>query len=380
MTMKETHRYTREQLVTGTHDAYDVFSTKHSSADCKHLEYWTNGFTTHLMTIPAIAETTPNAAKRKQQASPSAAAKAKTNTVRNSISAGSVSGIVSTAVVYPFDVLRTKMQSSARIASHDLRGPLHVLSQTWKHGGIGALYTGVSLPLAAQAVYKATVFSANQLCQAVILDYKTLQQQKMGNPHPQLTLTMPDHFICGFLGGAINAAAFVTPVEFVRNQLISQHTKLASGLTSARQMSGPLDVIRSTIGTQGVLGLWRGLVMTVARDSLGCGCFFVSLAYCRQVLIEHSELPTFGITILSGMCAGLGFWVVALPLDTVKTWVQDGTALSARHVMSESIARHGWLGTSQRLCRGWQMAFGRGAPSAAITICTYDFLYRKLEV
>jgi hypothetical protein len=376
--MKETHRYTREQLVTGTHDAYDVFSTKHSSADCKPLEYWTNGTTTHLMTIPDIAETNPSAAKRKRT-TPSAAAKLKTNTVRNSILAGSASGVVSTALVYPFDVLRTKMQASAHLASHDLRGPLHVLSQTWKHGGVGALYTGVSLPLAAQAVYKATVFSANQFCQAVILDNRTLYLQKMGNAYPQPTLTMPDHFICGFLGGAINAAAFVTPVEFVRNQLISQHTKLASGQISTTPLSGPLDVIRSTIGTQGIPGLWRGLGITVARDSLGCGCFFVSLAYCRKLLMEHAELPTLGITILSGMCAGLGFWVVALPLDTVKTWVQDGSALSARHVMSESIAKHGWLGTSQRLCRGWQMAFGRGAPSAAITICTYDFLYRNLE-
>lgn len=376
--MKETHRYTREQLVTGTHDAYDVFSTKHSSADCKPLEYWTNGTTTHLMTIPDIAETNTSAAKRKRT-TPSAAAKLKTNTVRNSILAGSASGIVSTALVYPFDVLRTKMQASAHVASHDLRGPLHVLSQTWKHGGVGALYTGVSLPLAAQAVYKATVFSANQFCQAVILDNRTLYLQKMGNAYPQPTLTMPDHFLCGFLGGAINAAAFVTPVEFVRNQLISQHTKLASGQISTTPWSGPLDVIRSTIGTQGIPGLWRGLGITVARDSLGCGCFFVSLAYCRTLLMEHAELPTLGITILSGMCAGLGFWVVALPLDTVKTWVQDGSALSARHVMSESIAKHGWLGTSQRLCRGWQMAFGRGAPSAAITICTYDFLYRNLE-
>ena len=371
--MKETHRYTREQLVTGTHDAYDVFSTEHSSTDCDFLEYWTNGTTTHLMTT----EASPTAEKL-QETTSSPAAKVMTNTVRNSILAGSLSGIASTVFVYPFDVLRTKMQSSAQLSSHALRGPLHVFSQTWNHGGIRALYTGVSLPLAAQAVYKATVFSANQFCQAVIMDNRTLHYQKMGIVHPQLALTMGDHFFCGFMGGAINAAAFVTPVEFVRNQLIIQHTKLASGQISTSPMSGPLDVIRSTVATHGMSGLWRGLGMTVARDSLGCGCFFVSLAYCRQLLTDRSELPTYAVTIISGVCAGLGFWVVALPLDTVKTWVQDGSAVTARDVMSESIARHGWLGTSWRLCRGWQMAFGRGAPSAAITICTYEFIYRKL--
>ena len=378
LTMKETHRYTREQLVTGTHDAYDVFSTKDSSRDRTFLEYWTNGTTTHLMTVPAFAETNHTASKLKATTT-SAAAKVKANTVRNSILAGSLSGIASTVVVYPFDVLRTKMQASAQLSSRDLRGPLHVFSQTWNHGGFRALYTGVSLPLAAQAVYKATVFSANQLCQSVVLDNRTLHDQKMGIVHPQHSLTMADHFLCGFIGGAINAAAFVTPVEFVRNQLIIQHTKLASGQVSTSPMSGPLDVVRSTIATHGISGLWRGLGTTVARDSLGCGCFFVSLAYCRQLLTDRGELPEFGVTILSGMFAGLGFWAVALPLDTVKTWVQDGGTLSTRDVMSESIARHGWLGTSRRLCRGWQMAFGRGAPSAAITICTYEFFYRKLE-
>lgn len=299
--------------------------------------------------------------------------------MRNAIVAGSLSGITSTALVYPFDVLRTKMQSSAQVASVEAQGPRHVLSQTWQHGGFRALYTGVTLPLAAQAVYKATVFSTNQLCQRAILEYRTLECQKLGIQCPPITLTMPELFVCGFVGGAINAAAFVTPVEFVRNQLIVQHTKLVSGQISAIAMTGPLDVIRSTIASQGVAGLWRGMALTVARDSLGCGFFFVSMAYCRKALTKKGEQVGLAVTVLSGVCAGLGFWAAALPLDTVKTWVQDGSSFSAPDAVFESIARHGWLGTLQRLGTGWQMAFGRGAPSAVITICTYEFLYQKLE-
>ena len=376
MTMKETHRFTRKQLVKGTHDAYDCFALEHPAIGSNGLEYWTNGITTHLMTIPSKADVTPPALKRERPASTTTT---KNNTVRNAIVAGSLSGITSTAFVYPFDVLRTKMQSAAQVASAEPQGPIHVLSRTWQHGGFRALYTGATLPLAAQAVYKATVFSTNQLCQSAILDFRTLQYQKNGIQYPQLTLTMSDHFLCGFMGGAINAAAFVTPVEFVRNQLIVQHTKLVSGQIPTTTMTGPLDVIRSTIASNGVAGLWRGLAMTVARDSLGCGFFFVSMTYCRKVLTKTGEQVSLGVTILSGVCAGLGFWAVALPLDTVKTWVQDGISLSATEAVSESIARHGWLGTSQRLCAGWQMAFGRGAPSAVITICTYEFLYRKME-
>jgi hypothetical protein len=369
----ETHRYTRNQLLKGTLDAYDYLPKHYPQSNGR--EYWTNGRTTHRMTTPhtpAAAEKILPAVKRKRTASTTSY-----NVVRNSIVAGSISGVVSTAVVYPFDVLRTKMQSSAQLATAQQQGPMQVLSHTWQHGGMRALYTGVSLPLAAQAVYKATVFSTNQICQRALLDYKTLADQKTGRLNQKHTLTMMDHFVCGFVGGAVNAAAFVTPVEFVRNQLIVQHTKLAAG--KLQSMTGPMDVIRSTITSHGVAGLWRGVGMTVARDSLGCGCFFVSMAYCRQLFVKKGERASLGVAVLSGACAGWGFWVVALPLDTVKTWVQDGSASSARYAVSESITKHGWLRTAQRVCRGWQMAFGRGAPSAALTIGTYEFFYRKME-
>lgn len=199
-----------------------------------------------------------------------------------------------------------------------------------------------------------------------------------------MTLTLSDHYVCGFIGGAINAAAFVTPVEFVRNQLIVQHTAAAAAAASTgnamrNTASGPMDIIRSTVATEGVRGLWRGMGMTVARDSLGCGFFFVSMAYCRQLFTKKGERPTLGVTVLSGACAGLGFWAIALPLDTLKTWVQNGTAASASEAVKGSLSSHGWIKTGQQLCRGWQVAFGRGAPSAAITISTYEFFYRKME-
>jgi hypothetical protein len=302
--------------------------------------------------------------------------------IRNSICAGSLSGIASTLVVYPFDVLRTKMQAQTTMRTA-APGPLSVLTHTWQHGGVRALYTGLSLPLQAQAIYKATVFGINQVCQGQLLEYRRWEYQKRGilKKKKNVSLALGDHFACGFIGGAINAAIFVTPVEFVRNQLIVQHTKMAAaGNTAAAAAAGPMDVIKSTMASpEGVRGLWRGMGMTVARDSLGCGCFFVSMAYCRQLFTKKGEQPTLGVTVLSGACAGLGFWAIALPLDTLKTWVQNGTATSARAAVVGSISSHGYVGTAQQLCRGWQVAFGRGAPSAAITICTYEFFYRKME-
>lgn len=47
--------------------------------------------------------------------------------------------------------------ASTASATTSHKGPLQVVSHTLKNGGVQALYTGLALPLAAQAVYKATV-------------------------------------------------------------------------------------------------------------------------------------------------------------------------------------------------------------------------------
>ena len=209
---------------------------------------------------------------------------------------------------------RTSVASTSQTKSRTLsavsathRSPVQVFFHTIQHGGIRALYTGLALPLTAQAVYKATVFSVNKVTTEVLTDFKTLERRKVGDLTP-VTLTQMDRFWCGFVGGAINAALFVTPVEYVRNQLIAQHTRKSHGITSKRHFAGPRDVIRHTIATQGIMGLWKGTGMAVARDSLGCGCFFLTFHYLSQRLPQDQASST----LIAGAASGLAFWIAAL--------------------------------------------------------------------
>ena len=156
---------------------------------------------------------------------PSSSSLAATNVVRNSLVAGSVSGMASTIVLYPMDFLRTNMQaagmpslqtSNGGLASSPTGGggPLQILRQTLQTGGIRALYTGISLPLMAQAVYKGTVFTVNNILEHAVLDFKS-----MTNRNETCELNTMDRLFCGFTAGAINGGLFVTPVEYVRNQV-----------------------------------------------------------------------------------------------------------------------------------------------------------------
>ena len=164
-------------------------------------------------------------------------------------------------------------------------------------------------------------------------------------------------------------------MEYVRSQLIAQHSKMAaSATTSGKRLveyrrKTPIDVIRETLRRDGVLGLWRGAGVTVLRDSLGCGAFFVmmelGLRYIPQFthrLTTNNDAhydeqtppssPTLLHTVGSGCLAGFAYWSVSPPLDLDKTLVQSGTADSAWGAWSFLKKREGFVGAGSSLFRG----------------------------
>jgi hypothetical protein len=407
-------------------DPYDSLATRQNSPNnMDHLlldgfsSVWTNGTTVLLSQMPQAAPTSapllqPSTSLLLTMSNTIQSAPIKNssmvkqenlkneNEVRDSIIAGSIAGMTSIVLFHPFDVIRTKMQSTTKLKAIETTtaaskqigatilsasapkngissssGPIAVFSHTIKNGGIRAFYTGFSFPLAAQAAYKSTVFTVNRMSQNAVVDFKTRELWKTGTFTPY-QLKPVDHFVCGFVSGAVNALVFVSPVEYVRNQLIAQHTNIAQGTNLKNAvMNGPVDVIRTTLKSKGILGLWRGAGVTFVRDSFGCGAFFVLFELGKKKLPSvtgidpESRLNTIG----SGMMAGLGYWMASLPLDSLKTLVQTGQATSAWSTVSFLVNRDGIFGAYSQLYRGWQLAFGRGAPSAAVTLTTYSAVY-----
>ena len=81
--------------------------------------------------------------------------------------AGIAAGVVSTALVYPLDVIRTHQQASiahSTVPKTAYQTFKHLLATPHTHlphlrPNPLALYAGLSLPLAAQAIYKSTIFT-----------------------------------------------------------------------------------------------------------------------------------------------------------------------------------------------------------------------------
>jgi solute carrier family 25 (mitochondrial carnitine/acylcarnitine transporter), member 20/29 len=345
--------------------------------------------------------------------------------------------MVSTITLYPLDLVRTKMQSvtvltiptnsvstsslstvataaaskvsalpaTPLVASHG--GPIQVFQQTIQHGGVRALYTGMAVPLAAQAVYKGTVFTVNNVSEQAILDRRRRRRSRQQSTSTPVQLSYLDRFACGFLGGSVNGALFVTPVEFIRNQMIAHQSRQAMVTSATANVStiskiSPWYVI-SHHGIRGVSGLWRGISWTIWRDGLGCGAFFAVMAYTQHLLqsrlkdyhptsnrgnfdnqADVDTKPSLLVTASAGAVAGLAYWVVALPFDTIKTWIQSaehGSVAVPVHVRIHNIWKEsGTTGVVRQLCRGWQVAYGRGIPASAITFSVYSYTYRAIEV
>lgn len=273
-----------------------------------------------------------------------------------SILAGSLAGVCSTLLVYPLDVIRTRQQASIASASAVpltarqalravLAAPLHPpatppLLPPSGSPNFRALYAGLSLPLAAQALYKSTIFTSYTLLSDAL--------PALGVP---ASLTPA---AAGVVAGGINAAFFCTPVEFVRtNIIVNPHVDIFSR-----------DTLRK---------MYKGSGVTILRDSLGCGSFFVFLT-ASQGFMRETVNGGAGLSLpqaaLSGSFAGMGFWLLALPFDTLRTLSQSSDSwLWAGRIKADPAL----------LFRGWQMAVCRGLPGAGTTVLTFEYAKRWLE-
>jgi hypothetical protein len=70
-------------------------------------------------------------------------------------------------------------------------------------------------------------------------------------------------------------------------------------------------------------------------------------------------------------------------MDAIKTWVQttslQAAPLSVKETFRQIYLTNGMNGLAKNLSRGWQVAYGKGIPSAALIVVSYSFVYDGLS-
>jgi len=208
---------------------------------------------------------------------------------------------------------------------------------------VRALYKGMGAPLVGTAPIFAISFYSNAMG-------KKMQQgdkDAVLGPH-QLAMA-------GFFSGVMTTIV-MAPGERIKCLLQVQQ----SGAGPVRY-SGPVDVARSLYREGGVRSIFKGSAATAARDGPASAAFFASYELIQRWMSgpERCELSV-GKTLFAGGMAGICNWVVAIPVDVVKSRLQaapEGVYTGALDVFFKLLRSEGvgalWKGAVPVLMRAF---------------------------
>lgn len=207
--------------------------------------------------------------------------------------------------MYPLDVVKTRIQLQVGTgASAEYSGIFDCFAKIIKNEGPKTLYRGISAPILMEAPKRATKFAANDEYTKV---YKKLfKLEKMTQPVAVLT---------GATAGATEAFV-VVPFELVKIRLQDRNSKF----------NGPVEVIRSIVKQDGVLGMYKGLEATLWRHIAWNAGYFGVIFQVRQLLPEAKTPGRKTLNdLISGSIGGTVGTLINTPFDVVKSRVQAGS-------------------------------------------------------
>lgn len=94
-----------------------------------------------------------------------------------SVISGATAGIVSWMAIYPFDVIKSRLQRDAQ--AEVFTSTSHCLKVTWAEGGLRALYRGIGYTLLRAGPVAASILPVYDLCKAY-LDRELLVMEYQG--------------------------------------------------------------------------------------------------------------------------------------------------------------------------------------------------------
>lgn len=236
--------------------------------------------------------------------------------VAKDLISGTVGGAAQLIVGHPFDTIKVKLQSQpAPLPGQPPKysGAIDAVKQTVAAEGPRGLYKGMGAPLATVAAFNALLFTARGQMEALL-------RSKPGEP-----LTVNQQIIAG-AGAGVAVSFLACPTELIKCRLQAQSALAGSGSAAvAVEYGGPMDVARHVLRSEGgVVGLFKGLVPTMAREVPGNAAMFGVYEGLKQYMAGGQDTSQLGrgSLIVAGGLAGASFWAAVYPTDVVKSVIQ----------------------------------------------------------
>ncbi|WIA22758.1 hypothetical protein OEZ86_009715 [Tetradesmus obliquus] len=169
--------------------------------------------------------------------------------------AGAASGMVGIAAGQPLDTLRVRLQQ---------RGcQQNSVSGVWKDmaraEGVRGLFRGMSYPIYTTALQNAVTFQAQGVASRLLT-----------GSSDKSAVSWQVSCIAGMFAGAVQTC-ISCPVELLKIRL-----QLQQALPGMAGYVGPWGMLRRVVAQEGVLGLFRGFAVTLARDTPSYGLYFLT--------------------------------------------------------------------------------------------------------
>ena len=222
---------------------------------------------------------------------------------------GTISGTMATCVSHPFFTLKTRLQNNEPIKFSN-----NVIFNT------RLLYSGFVRSCIGYSIEKALVFGTyNTIINKFNLDRHNIYHTGFS----------------GFLSGII-ASLSITPFE---------------QLTIDKQRN---------VKKYSLFHLYKGLVPTMARESVGFAIYFTIYDQLSKKINPHKEVNK---TILSGCVAIIGAWAIITPLDKIKTNIQSNTKIDVHNLVTAY--------------KGFQFALMRAIPFHVTCFVVFEYLQKR---
>lgn len=149
------------------------------------------------------------------------------------------------------------------------------------------------------------------------------------NGDDQKVLSIVEIGIAGSMAGSV--MAFLNcPIELLKVKLQTQDPKGFVGANGQLEApyKGVIDCGVRTVKAQGLLGIYRGMGVTLLRDTPSYFAYFVAYEGLKRVFQsmkkEGEQLGTFDLLMAGGL-SGFAAWVPAYPQDVIKSNFQNDT-------------------------------------------------------
>ncbi|ORY04092.1 mitochondrial carrier [Basidiobolus meristosporus CBS 931.73] len=296
---------------------------------------------------------------------------------KTTIAAGA-SGILGTFVGYPFDCLKTRMQTSEFPSMNTCAKVMY------QEEGMGAFYRGIISPLISTTCLRAFTFTVydtfkrNLVNKLLILPEEHRLQQKISFEEyssKNFLSTLPFVFVAGVSGGSASSIPCI-PLELVKVQMQLQRViALSSGSTGNLVHETTLSCTRRIVREYGFSALYRGATLHLLRDGIGMGFYFgfyESLKHLVTIQLGISGSPL--VYMLAGGCSGTMSWFIGFPVDLIKSRIQkeaflkEKTYASGLDCFRKVIAQSGIRG----LYSGMVPTLVRAFPIHSINFLVYE--------